>query len=176
MISPRPHRSLPSRRSSIAIVALSLLLIFGLSTLRSSAETSKAALEAGKLNNVGVALMNQQLTEKAAAKFEQAHKADPSASIPVLNQGIALLYLQKLPQAEAMLKQAATMDPKDPHVWYALGLTHLDAGNPKLAIGDMERWPNWTPRMPTRTIFSALFISALPITRRRKRNTKQPSN
>lgn len=105
--------------------------------LHGSAEASKAALEAGRLNNVGVALMNQQLMEKALAKFEDAHKADPSAAVPVLNEGIALLYLQKLPEAEAALKQAAAMDPANPRVWYALGLTHLDAGNPKAAIDDM---------------------------------------
>src|SRR5690242_19556222 len=127
----------PSRCRSIALSTL--LCCLSAWAIPASAETSKAALEAGKLNNVGVALMNQQLTEKAAAKFEEAQKADPSASIPVLNQGIALLYLQKLPEAEALLKKAAAMNPKDSHAWYALGLAHLDAGNPKLAIGDMER-------------------------------------
>jgi Tfp pilus assembly protein PilF len=118
-----------------AVFALGAILV----ALHAFAEASKSALEAGRLNNVGVALMNQQLTEKALAKFEDAHKADPSAAIPVLNEGIALLYLQKLPDAETTLKQAAGMDSENPGVWYALGLTHLDAGNPKLAIDDMQR-------------------------------------
>ncbi|HEX5235872.1 MAG TPA: FG-GAP-like repeat-containing protein [Silvibacterium sp.] len=103
------------------------------------AETSKAALEAGRLNNVGVAMMNQQLTEKALTKFEQAHKADPSTAIPVVNEGIALIYLQRLPEAETKLKQATAMDPRNARAWYALGLAHLDEGNPKLAIEDMQR-------------------------------------
>ncbi|MGB7189057.1 MAG: FG-GAP-like repeat-containing protein, partial [Acidobacteriaceae bacterium] len=140
MISPRLHRSLPGRRLSIPIcMATAFSLALTLCAVSAHAATSRTALEAGRLNNVGVALMNQQLTEKAEAKFDAAHKADPSSAIPVLNHGIALLYLQKLPEAEAALKQAATMNPKDPHVWYALGLTHLDAGTPKLAIADMER-------------------------------------
>ncbi|MBV8675009.1 MAG: VCBS repeat-containing protein [Acidobacteriaceae bacterium] len=82
--------------------------------------------------------MNQQLTEKAIAKFEEAHAADPSSAIPVMNKGIALVYLRKLAEAEAALKQAATMDPNNPRTWYSLGIMHLGAGDPKLAIADME--------------------------------------
>ncbi|MFZ0662777.1 MAG: FG-GAP-like repeat-containing protein [Acidobacteriaceae bacterium] len=133
------RRRFSSKLTLAAGTVTALLLGWSFCALSATAETSKAALEAGRLNNVGVALMNQQLTEKAAAKFVEAHKVDPSSAIPVLNQGIALLYQQKLPQAEAMLKQAAAMDQRNPRVWYALGLTHLDSGNPKLAIGDMER-------------------------------------
>jgi tetratricopeptide (TPR) repeat protein len=103
------------------------------------AGASQAELNAGRLNNVGVALMNQQLTEKALAKFQDAHKADPAAAIPVVNEGIALLYLQRLPEAETALKQAAAMEPDNPRAWYALGLVHLGASEPKLAIDDMER-------------------------------------
>ena len=125
-------KSTPFVKTALVIGVFSVALC-------AAAETSKAALEAGRLNNVGVALMNQQLTEKALAKFEDAHKADPTAAIPVLNAGIALLYLQKLPEAETALKQASGMDAENPRVWYALGLTHLDAGNPKLAIDDMQR-------------------------------------
>jgi Tfp pilus assembly protein PilF len=132
----------PARRSPKLILIAKAAVAFGTfcaAALHGTAETSNAALEAGRLNNVGVALMNQQLTEKALAKFEDAQKADPSATIPVLNEGIALLYLQKLPEADAALKRAAVMDPNSARAWYALGLTHLDAGNPKLAIEDMQR-------------------------------------
>src|SRR6185437_3968446 len=143
MISKRLLDPPPSLRSSLpiplALALATMLFVAGFSAAPAAAQTSKAALEAGRLNNIGVALMNQQLTEKAAEKFVEAQKADPSAAVPVLNQGIALLYLQKLPEAEAALNKAAKMSPSDPHVWYALGLAHLDAGNPKLAIGDMER-------------------------------------
>ena len=95
-------------------------------------------MEAARLNDIGVALMNQQLTEKAIAKFEEAHTADPSSAIPVMNRGIALVYLRKLPEAEEALKQAAAMDPSNPRTWYSLGILHLGAGDPKLAIGDMD--------------------------------------
>jgi Tfp pilus assembly protein PilF len=118
-----------------AVLAIGAFFI----ALQGVAENSKPLLEAGRLNNVGVALMNQQLTEKALAKFKDAHTADPSAAVPVVNEGIALLYEQKLPEAEAALQQATTMNPEDAHAWYALALTRLDEGNARLAIEAMER-------------------------------------
>ncbi|MGB7170904.1 MAG: tetratricopeptide repeat protein, partial [Acidobacteriaceae bacterium] len=107
-------------------------------TARPSAEPNDAT-EAARLNSIGVALMNQQLTEKAAAQFAAAEKADPQSAIPVLNRGIALLYLEKLPEAEQELQQAARMAPDNPRVWYNLGLTQMDEANQKGAIEDMRR-------------------------------------
>ena len=107
-------------------------------TARPAAE-NQSTTEAARLNGIGVALMNQQLTEKAAAKFEEAHAADPKSAIPMLNEVIALLYLQKLPEAEQALRQAATMAPDNPRTWYNLGLTEMDEANPKGAIEDMRK-------------------------------------
>lgn len=103
------------------------------------AEEKGNTLEAARLNGIGVALMNQQLTEKAAAKLEEAHAADPESAIPVLNRGIALLYLQKLPEAEQTLREAAQRAPQDPRTWYNLGLTEMDQANQKAAIDDMRK-------------------------------------
>jgi tetratricopeptide (TPR) repeat protein len=84
--------------------------------------------EAAKLNNFGTALMNQQLLDKAQAKFGDAYALDPSLVKAEVNRGIALIYLQKMPEAKQALEQAATLDPKDPHIWYALGILHrIDA-------------------------------------------------
>lgn len=158
MISTYFNRSSP-KSLYFAKAALALGVLFF--AFHGTAETSKAALEAGRLNNVGVALMNQQLTGKALAKFEDAHKADAAAAIPVVNEGIALLYLQKLPEAEAALKQAAVMDPDDAHIWYALALTHLDAGNPKLAIDDMQHAVKIDSADPDAHYFLGSFYSSL---------------
>jgi tetratricopeptide (TPR) repeat protein len=142
MISIYPHKQAASRRflnsTYFANAMLALALVSGFVAVRATAETSQAALDAGRLNNVGVALMNQQLTGKALEKFQDAHKADPSAAIPVVNEGIALLYLQRPQDAETTLKQAASMDPENVRAWYSLALTYLDAGNPKLAIEAMQ--------------------------------------
>ncbi len=165
MISTHLHRQVrnnqPSKLTYFAKAALALALGAGLFALNGTAEVSKGALEAGRLNNVGVALMNQQVTDKALAKFEEARKADPSAAIPVLNEGIAMLYLQKLPEAETALKQAAAMDPDNAHAWYALGLTHLDAGTPKLAIDDMQHVVKIDPADPDAHYFLGSFYLSL---------------
>jgi Tfp pilus assembly protein PilF len=116
---------------------LTFCLCFSLTALAQSAGHA-APTDAARLNNIGVALMSQQFTEKALAKFQAAQVADPSAATPILNKGIALLYLQRLPEAEAALKKAVSIDPKNTHAWYSLGLVHLDAGDPKTAIEAMQ--------------------------------------
>jgi tetratricopeptide (TPR) repeat protein len=78
--------------------------------------------EAVRLNNRGVAQMSQQATEKAAASFEAARKADPKMAEAAVNEGIALLTLEKLDGAEAALKQAIALDAKSARAWYNLGL------------------------------------------------------
>jgi tetratricopeptide (TPR) repeat protein len=124
----------------IRFVVPGIVLLGALSalTVRPAAENQNTT-EAARLNGIGVALMNQQLTEKAAAKFAEAHAADPKSAIPMLNEGIALLYLQKLPEAEKALREAATMAPDNPRTWYNLGLTEMDEANPKDAIEDMRK-------------------------------------
>ena len=100
--------------------------------------------EAAKANNLGTALMNQQLLEKAAAKFGDAFQLDPSLVRAEVNRGIALVYLQKMPEAEQALEHAATLDPKDPHIWYALGILYrieaeYPAGPGKFSEGSRAR-------------------------------------
>jgi tetratricopeptide (TPR) repeat protein len=85
-------------------------------------QPADAARESARLNNLGCALMGQQQLEAAAAKFGAAYQRSPSLTVARLNQGIAFFYLQRLPEAEEALLQAAAKNPKDPHSWYALGL------------------------------------------------------
>ena len=94
---------------------------------------------APRLNNIGVALMTQQLNEEAIEQFKAAHDADPASPVPLLNQGIALLYSQKLPEAAESLKQAAALDPRNPRIWYCLGLVHLNSGDAQSGVTEMQR-------------------------------------
>src|SRR3954453_21919225 len=94
-----------------------------------SADSRQADSAAPRLNNIGVAFMNQQLPGKALAKFGEAHREDSSSPIPLINKGIALIYLRRLPEAEVALKSASLMAPKDPRVWYSLGLASFDSGD-----------------------------------------------
>ncbi len=71
--------------------------------------------------------MGQQFTEKAADSFAEAMKADPKLAQAAINDGIALLTLQKLDEAKAALQKAIQLDAKNPQAWYNLGLAqHAD--------------------------------------------------
>ncbi|WP_263356888.1 FG-GAP-like repeat-containing protein [Acidicapsa ligni] len=101
-------------------------VLFVIGTLILGNSLSAAAIEhdsqAVRLNNNGVALMNQQQTERAEAAFAEAFGKDKALAEAALNDGIALLYLQKLPEAQAALKSAIALEPKNPRAWYNLGL------------------------------------------------------
>ncbi len=125
----------------------------------SSAETPQVRAEAAKLNNLGVAMMNQQLMEKAVAKFDAAYKLDPSLAIAELNKGIALLNQQKLPEAEEALQQAAAKDPENPRVWYNLGLVHRGEGKAADAISDFQKVLKIDPTDPDAYYFLGTFYS-----------------
>ena len=124
-----------------------------------SAETPQVRAEAAKLNNLGVAMMNQQLMEKAVVKFDAAYKLDPSMSTAALNKGIALLSQQTLPEAEASLQQAAAQDPKNPRVWYNLGLVHRGMAKNTEAIADFLKVLQIDPTDPDAYYFLGTFYS-----------------
>ena len=97
------------------------------------------------LNNQGVALMNQQQTERAEATFVQAAARDATLPEAALNDGIALLALQKLPQAQASLERAALLKPSDPRIWYNLGLVHRAANELEAALASFRHATDLDP-------------------------------
>lgn len=71
--------------------------------------------------------MGQQFTEKAHQAFAAAFAKDPTLAQAAVNDGIALMTLQRLPEAEKALKAALALDPVNPQAWYNLGLAqHAD--------------------------------------------------
>ncbi len=91
-------------------------------------------IEAARLNNLGVAYMNQQLFEKGLKSFQQAAEANPKLAIARLNQGVAYLNLQKVDQAKAAFEDALKQDPKNPNAWYGLGMLAKNTGDAPAAI------------------------------------------
>jgi tetratricopeptide (TPR) repeat protein len=98
-----------------------------------------ATIEAARLNNLGTALMNQQLLERAAKEFDKAYAADPSLTAAKTNAGLAFYYLQRLPEAKAALEAAAKIAPNDPHTWYALALVARVENEPAKSRAYFER-------------------------------------
>src|SRR5664279_850225 len=123
------------------------------------ADTPQVRAEAAKLNNLGVAMMNQQMMEKAVVKFDAAYKLDPSLATASLNKGIALLNQQKLPEAEMALRLAAAAEPNNPRVWYNLGLVHRGDGQTAEAISDFLRVLRIDPTDPDAYYFLGTFYS-----------------
>ena len=115
------------------------LLLAALILIAATPEKKPNPAEAARLNNLGCAYMNQQLFEKGLKYFEDAFAVDPSLHVARLNQGIALLSLARVDAAKQALDEAAKQNPKDPHVWYALGMLEKNSSNPEAAVEDFKR-------------------------------------
>src|SRR6516225_2555256 len=124
-----------------------------------AAETAQSKAEAARLNNLGVAMMNQQLMEKAVSKFDAALRADPTLLPAELNKGIALLNLQKLPEAEHALQDVIKKDPSNAWAWYNLGLVHRSAGDTAKAIEDFQQAAKLAPHDADVYYFLGTFYS-----------------
>ena len=122
-----------ARHPSVVAVCV---LFAGLSAAQS--KSSPGLKEAARLNNLGVAYMNQQLPDKALMLFKQAIDADGTLAVPYLNSGIAMLSVQHVSEAKSELERAAQLGPEDPRVWYNLGLLERGYNNGKGAIQYFE--------------------------------------
>ena len=124
------------RTFSVALIAT---LIISLLLALVGAAPPADPQEAARLNNIGVAYMNQQLFEKGLKAFEEAAAKDPNLKVTTLNRGVALLNLQRIDEAKALLQKAAQDDPKDPHPWYNLGLYYKNSDSPQSAVEAFRR-------------------------------------
>src|SRR5271156_3784141 len=122
---------------SIALVSTFLLVL--LLALLAANRPATNSQEAARLNNIGVAYMNQQLFEKALKKFEEAAANDPALEVANVNRGVALLNLQRLDEAKALLEKEVENNPKDPHAWYNLGLYYKNSADASEAVGAFRR-------------------------------------
>lgn len=124
----------------IAVCVLAVLAVAAANAAaeaRFDAESIRA--EAIRLNNRGVALMNQQFTQRAADTFAQAFRKDPSFAQAEVNEGIALLTLQKMDAAAKALRRALAIDPTSAQAWYNLGLVQRDSNDLKDALASFQQ-------------------------------------
>src|SRR5437660_440756 len=117
---------------SIALVSTCLFAL--LIALLAAAAPSTNPQEASRLNNIGVAYMNQQLFEKALKAFDTAAAKDPALEVATVNRGVALLNLQRIDEAKALLENEAKTNPKDAHAWYNLGLYYKNSADASAAV------------------------------------------
>jgi Flp pilus assembly protein TadD len=130
-------------RTRIVVLAALTLLGAGIFAAvpyhASDAPAGDKAAATARLNNIGVAYMNQQLFAKALSSFGAAAAADPTMSIAQVNRGIALLNLQKVDEAKALLEAAVKDNPKDVHGWYNLGLLYKNSSDTDNAIAAFKK-------------------------------------
>ena len=122
---------------------------------------TRATSDAVRLNNLGVAYMNQQRFEQAQKLFEQAIVADRKFYLAHLNLGISLFSQRKLNQARVTLQQAAEKLPRDPAVWYNLGLVEKDLGDANKAAEEFRRAAELLPNDPDTQYFLGSLLTQL---------------
>lgn len=127
------------RVAFLALLFATGAAIFTAAPRASHDDATSQSAEASRLNNIGVAYMNQQLFEKALKNFEAASAQDPSLHIAKLNCGVALLNLQKIDDARSLLEDAAKQNPKDANAWYNLGLLYKNTNETDKAAAAFQR-------------------------------------
>ncbi len=120
-------------------VVLTTVAIFAANPQSAATIKTDGSAEAARLNNLGVAYMNQQLFEKGLKQFEQAAALDPKFQIAQMNQGIALLNMGRIDPARQLLEQAVKQNPGDPHAWYNLGMMEKNSANAQAAVEAFRR-------------------------------------
>ena len=123
------------RQFFVPITTLALILV-ALLLLLPEDESRRAA---ARLNNLGVAYMNQQRPEQALEFFQRAHELDPELFAARLNVGIALLSSQHYDEAREILAEATQQEPATPRVWYNLGLLDKNLGRAEQALEAFQR-------------------------------------
>jgi tetratricopeptide (TPR) repeat protein len=113
----------PFLSGALALGLAAATLAFQPQSQKAAADREKA-LEAVRLNNLGVAYMNLRRSEAALEAFEKACALDDTLAAARLNRGIALLALQQHEPAEVALLEATKRQPNNPRAWFNLGLLY----------------------------------------------------
>jgi Tfp pilus assembly protein PilF len=150
-------------------VSVRLLLVAGLLSLldprvvaRAQAPTRvDASADAIRLNNLGVASMNQQKFEIALKHFQDAVARDASLRAAHTNQAIALLALQRYEPARELLDAAVKETPDAARAWYNLGLLQKSLGDADASVAAFTRASELAPTDAHARYFAGLLASQL---------------
>ncbi|MGH9715845.1 MAG: FG-GAP-like repeat-containing protein [Candidatus Acidiferrales bacterium] len=83
--------------------------------------------------------MNRQDERSALSEFEKAYSLDSGLDAARLNQAIALLNLERFSPALAILEAAPKREPRNPRIWYNLGLIERSLGHAQSSEQDFEQ-------------------------------------
>jgi Tfp pilus assembly protein PilF len=105
-------------------------------------------VEAARLNNLGVAYMNQQTFPKALEYFTNAANLDPALFTARVNRGIALMNMQRAQEARTILEKATQEDPQSGPAWFNLGLLEKADGRKQEAVSAFSKAAELAPQDP----------------------------
>ena len=111
----------------LCLVLLALLapLVLEANTSFAESQTQPSAAtreDAYRLNNIGVALLEQFKHKEAADMFRRALQIEPKLSLAQINLSIALFNVPDLPAAAREAQAATALAPNAPQPNYVLGL------------------------------------------------------
>jgi len=109
----------------VALLGVLGTLLFQRNTSSASSQTQPTATskeDAYRLNNIGVALLEQFKYKEAADAFRQALKVEPKLRLAQINLSIALFNLPDLAGATREAQTASALAPDAPQPPYILGL------------------------------------------------------
>ena len=116
-----------------------LTLVATLAIVPAAQQPTQDVAAALRLNNLGVAYMNQARINEALASFRQAQTKDASLFAARLNEGIALLNGQRLAEARDVLLDATRRQPENARAWFNLGISYRNLGQVDEAIRSFEQ-------------------------------------
>ncbi|MDE2964989.1 MAG: tetratricopeptide repeat protein, partial [Acidobacteriota bacterium] len=90
-------------------------------------------------NNIGIALLEQFNHEKALEEFARCLAIRRDFLPAVVNSGLAHFYLQQLEQSEEFLKQALSLNDRQPTALFAMGLIHKNQDRLGLALESFRK-------------------------------------
>ncbi len=105
-------------------------------TISQSSGNHAAAI---RLNNLGVARMNQGRIVEALDSFRGAFRRDSSLLTARLNEGIALLNNQRFDEAREALLEATRQQPNSARAWYNLGILYRNLSQIEPAVSAFEQ-------------------------------------
>jgi tetratricopeptide (TPR) repeat protein len=121
----------------VAIICASVSL--GLAGTQRTTPTGTGPAGAIRLNNLGVAYMNQARIAEALQTFRRAEMQDPSLFAARLNEGIALLNSQQVNEARDVLLDATRRQPQSARAWYNLGIAYRTLAQNAAAVDAFEQ-------------------------------------
>ncbi len=129
------------------------------SLAQDSQGSAAAPSEAIRLNNLGVAYMDRQETEKGLSYFQKATAADPTLVVARVNEGIGLVNAQRLDEARKLLNEVVAKDPQNTRAWYNLGLIAKSEGKSDQGIEAFQHVVQIDPADPDAQYFLGVMYA-----------------